>query len=182
MVIARRDFPGNAEEDAEENAPGLLSPENIDAAKRCLRKGGYFKHASIVLAHMIVSAEAAGDDPRADKLYRERSNILDFAQDQGASDVAYFHLHLFSFYVTRGALDKAGRIFRDGKGYGVGKHDYGMLWVRFCDLSWDIEEGLEAMRAYFRDREKPSPRQMDALRARYPNLARAKGFDEIQSR
>jgi hypothetical protein len=159
--------------------PRLLRDGKTASARRLLEKHEASEDSPLLHASSIMVAEASGDREGAQRLLQGIEDTLDRAAGRGADEVRDCFLRLFAFYVSDGLLDKAEAVFDLGRRYGVGRAEYGMLWVRYCDRAGRCREGLESMETYFTGKKRLSKREIGVLRSQYPALARSAGFDRI---
>ncbi|MHC5038673.1 MAG: hypothetical protein ACYTHM_15300 [Planctomycetota bacterium] len=160
--------------------PRLLNEGRAEAALQLLSKLEPAEGSPLLLAHRIASLEAAGRAREAKSAFQKRKATLEAAKKSGPDEIVPFFVHLFAVYAEKDP-DTASKVFRAGKAYGVGKDDFGMLWVKYCDRKGLVKEGLEALGAYFRGKKKLKPKEFKVLKDRYPVLAKDKGFKELFS-
>jgi len=161
--------------------PRLLNEGRAEAALRVISKLEPAEGSPLLLAHRIACLEAAGRSDEARSAFRGRKTTLEAAKEDGPDEITPFFIHLFSVYLESDP-EAATKVFRAGKAYGVGKDDYGMLWVKYCDRTGLIVEGLDALDAYFRGKKRLTPSEIEILEERYPALAREERFEELLQR
>ncbi len=159
--------------------PRLLAEGKAEAAKRCVDKYHAIENSPTLHGYRIAVAEELKDTDLVQSLFEGSPKILDRARKTGPDEVPDYFTYLFSFYVARKRLEEAMSVLVAGKAYGLDKADYGMLWVRFCDKAGMIREGVASMKAYFSNKGKLSPKEIDVMRSQYPKLSKSKSFERL---
>ena len=159
--------------------PRLLADGKTDAAKRCVDKYKAVTNSPTLHGYRIAVAEELKDTQLVRSLFEDSPKILNRAKKTGPDEIPDYLTYLFSFYVARKRLKDALSVLEAGKAHGLDKANYGMLWVRFCDRAGKVKEGVAAMEAYFSNKKKLSPREIDILRSQYPKLAKSKSFERL---
>jgi hypothetical protein len=160
--------------------PRLIDRGKIESAQKCVAKYEDHENSPLLMAHKITVLEASGETDAARKLFRKRKKPLDAAARKGPKEVEFFFVHLFSHYLKSGNVETAEKVFRASRAFGLKKTRFGVLWFKYCDLTGRIDEGIEAMRAFFKGRRKLTAGDFAVLRSRYPKLANDRRFPRIQ--
>ncbi|MHC4597557.1 MAG: hypothetical protein ACYS47_00990 [Planctomycetota bacterium] len=169
-----------ARKDLNCRVPRLIDQGKIESARNCVGKYQGHEDSPLLMAHRIAVLEAAGEAGEARRIFRNRKKFLKGAARKGPKEVEYFFVHLFSHYLKAEDVKTAEKVARASREYGLEKSRFGVLWFKYYDMTGRIDEGIAAMRAFFKGRKKLGAPEIAVLKSRYPRLTKDKRFARIQ--